>query len=126
MSFLELLIQIFTHILLLFLTFMLYTVYYFFKNNYSSTTISTHQHNSQSSSNSNNRDETLPFSNSQLPSETSTPSVFNLISLTLLMNILPEIRMQLITLQRGLKPRLALLKLKHLKYLNLATMLNYG
>ena len=125
MSFLELLIQIFTHILLLFLTFMLYTVYYFFKNNYSST-ISTHQHNSQSSSNSNNRDETLPFSNSQLPSETSTPSVFNLISLTLLMNILPEIRMQLITLQRELKLRLVLLKLKHLKYLNLATMLNYG
>ena len=125
MSFLELLIQIFTHILLLFLTFMLYTVYYFFKNNYSST-ISTHQHNSQSSSNLNNRDETLPFSNSQLPSETSTPSVFNLISLTLLMNILPEIRMQLITLQRRLKLRLALLKLKHLKYLNLATMLNYG
>ena len=41
--------------------------------------------------------------------------VLNLISLTLLMNILPEIRMQLITLQRGLKLRLALLKLKHLK-----------
>ena len=62
---------------------MLYTVYYFFKNNYSST-ISTHQHNSQSSSNLNNRDETLPFSNSQLPSETSTPirSQFDIINST--------------------------------------------